>query len=194
MLRTLTLLVLFMSNVASAGIIFSEDFESGLSFGVGENWSSNRSGVIVNDPLDIDRALSFRALVGGGDLSSNNIFSTTGKFYVSVDYLGTCDNNNCGGFFWNSISNWVGTTAPYLDLLVDNGTWTTYMVELTGNVMSISFEDWSGSAGIAGDAFFDNILISDTSFAERAPVPEPATLGLFGLSVLGMALRRKLKK
>ena len=179
-----------LSNMAYSGIIFSENFENGLSFGSGENWNLNQSAIIVTDPLQSDSALSFSQLIGGGDLKSNSITSTTGKFYVSLDYLGTCGNSDCGGFFWNSITGWVGTNPGYPDLLVDDGAWTTYMVELTGNSMSIHFEDWSGSAGTVGDAFFDNIIISDTSFEETMPVPEPSTLGIFALGIMGLASRR----
>ncbi len=177
-------------NVAQAGLIFSEDFENGLAFGAGENWNSNISAIIVTDPLQGDSALSFSQLIGGGDLKSNTITSTTGKFYVSLSYLGTCNSSDCGGFFWNSLTSWVGTHPSYPDLLVDNGMWTTYMVELTGNSMSIHFEDWSGSGGTAGDAFFDNIVISDTSFEETMPVPEPSTLAIFALGMIGLAARR----
>ncbi len=177
-----------LPNVAHAGIIFYEDFENGLSFATEDNWSSNSYGRIVSDPLQGDNALSFSHLRGGGDLWANSISSTTGKFYVTFNYLGTCNTSNCGGFFWNIFTLWVGTTAPYPDVLVDDGTWTTYMVEFTGSSLQFAFEDWSGSGGVAGDAYFDNILISDTSFDESISVPEPATLGLFGIALL--AIRR----
>lgn len=178
------------STVTHAGIIFSEDFENGLSFGAGENWNSNISAVIVEDPLQGDSALSFSQLIGGGDLKSNTITSATGKFFVSFNYLGACNSSDCGGFFWNTISSWVGTHPSYPDLLVDNGEWTTYMVELQGNSMSIHFEDWVGSGGVTGDAFFDNIVISDTSFEETLPVPEPSTLAIFALGIIGLVSSR----
>ena len=179
-----------ITNVAHAGIIFFEDFENGLSFGAGENWSFNDSSITVTDPLQGDSALSFAQLIGSGDLESNSITSTTGKFFVSIDYLGTCGNSDCGGFFWNSLTGWVGTNPSYPDLLVDDGTWTTYTVELTGSSLNIHFEDWVGSGGAVGDAFFDNIVISDTSFEETRSVPEPSTLAIFALGIIGLASRR----
>ena len=62
------------------------------------------------------------------------------------------------------------------------------MVELTASSLQFAFEGWSGSGGVAGDAYFDNILISDTSFDESMSVPEPVALGLFGMVLL--AIRR----
>ncbi|WP_100641725.1 hypothetical protein [Alteromonas facilis] len=185
MKKLLCVTLLLLSNVANAAIIFSEDFENGLLFGAGNNWVSNISGAIVVDPLQGDKALSFRSLIGGGDLFSKTLTSTTGKFFISFDYLGTCQTNNCGGFFGNSITQWVGTTAPYPDLLVDNGQWNTYTFEVTGNSMYLFLEDWVGSGGTVGDVFFDNIIVRDS----LASVSEPATLGMLSMMLL-LAFRR----
>jgi len=186
----LPLALLAVSSSVQSSILFSEDFENGLSFAGGGNWSSNYSGIIVSDPIETDSALTFGRLYGGGDLRSDYFNSTTGLFNISFDYLGTCQTNNCGGFFWNSRTGWDGTTSPYRDTLIDDGSWHTLSFDVTATLLQIRLEDWNGSGGVAGDAFFDNIVITDGV----AAVPEPSMIALLGLGLVGFGFSARRKR
>ena len=60
------------------------------------------------------------------------------------------------------------------------------------NNIHLMLEDFSGSGDIAGDVYFDNILLTDSNGS--SPVPEPASMLLFGMGILGFAGFRKKKK
>ena len=82
-----------------------------------------------------------------------------------------------------------GTSAANgaADVLVDDRAWDTYSYTFTapssvGSSVHLMFEDFAGSGGVAGDAYFDNI--------NPNPVPGAVLLGLLGLSVAGIKLRK----
>ncbi len=129
--------------------------------------------------------MTFNCVAVCVDLRSPHIYSSTGIFNISLDYLGTCNTGKCGGFFYNSLTGWVGTTTPYPDLLVDDGTWNTYNVTVSGSSVSLLFEDRNGSGPSYGDAWFDNILVTDGT------VPEPSIIALFGLGLVGIGFARR---
>ena len=188
--KLLPLLLLFTGFSANAAILFTEDFEpysldSTSSLTSSSNWDSNINGIVKNDPIGGDKALTFNGVAGGVDLRTPHIYSSTGIFNISFDYLGTCNTGNCGGFFYNSLTGWVGTTTPYPDLLVDDGTWNTYDVTVSGSSVSLLFEDRNGSGPSYGDAWFDNILVTDGT------VPEPSIIALFGLGLVGIGFARR---
>ena len=200
----LTLLLLATTSITHAATLFSEDFESGLG-----QWNDAYQGFnaqTVVDPLNAsNQVLNFTALRGGGDLFSSNAFTSTtgGSFILSFDYLGTCGGTNCGGFIGISANagagshTWLGgTTSPYADLLPDTGSWEHVSIAFTSPLSAVylMLEDWSGSGGIAGDAFFDNIMLTDANGPTLSSIPVPAAAFLFAPALLGfMGLRRKVQ-
>jgi hypothetical protein len=184
-------------NVANAGVIFFDDFEDGILM---DNplYASNDSGVIVSDPIEGDSAFNFSSSDFGADLSSVVLTSTTGTVYVSFDYLGTCAglSGGCGGYilFPEAGNGWLGTDgAAWGFNLVDDNTWNHYEISYSATTFNFVMQDWGGVGdAIAGDAFFDNIRISDTGFeaSPPAPIPEPMSLALFALGVFGLTASR----
>jgi hypothetical protein len=188
-----TLATSLVATSSSALTLFYEDFESDLS-----QWGSANgifSGVIVDDPLNpgSNKAVTFTQLWGGGDITTPWIHNPTGQYTLSFDYLGTCGHSDCGGFIWNDITGWNGTNGQYPDTLPDTGKWEHLSFTFSGAHMTrIFLEDWNGSGGFAGDAFFDNIELTDANGSTRA-VSEPASIALLGLGLLGLGFIRRQK-
>ncbi len=186
------------SSQVSAMTVFSDDFESGsLSQWTGKTGSIHH-GQIVSDPAGgADHAMNFFGLNSGGDIFTSGTAFDAGEYWLSFDYYGNTEafnisnNQNTGGYVGISqgfagIHSWkyaTGTASGAQDVLVDDNSWHSYTFNFTAPwAFHLMLEDFSGSGGGAGDAYFDNIILSDTN-----PVPEPATLVLFGVSLAGLA-------
>jgi hypothetical protein len=203
MKNLLAILLLSIASISHASTLFFDDFESGLG-----QWNDTYQGFnaqIVADPLNSgNQVLNFTALRAAGDLFSANAFTSTtsNSFILSFDYLGTCQTGNCGGFIGASSTTgggahtWLGgTTSPYPDLLPDTGAWEQVSISFSSSfAVHLMLEDWNGSGGIAGDAYFDNILLTDLNGPAFSAVPVPAAVFLFAPVLLGfLGFRRKLQ-
>lgn len=185
-----------VAQSASATTLFFDDFEGTLSQWTGVYAYMGPTSAIVADPLQGDHAL-LAGLNSGGDIRTiAPITSATGNYIVSFDYLGSAvpgsTPGDFGGFlFWTGTWEWLGGSSGaygYANNLIDDGQWHSYSFALSsapGN--SIYIEDWIGSGWVGGDAFFDNVRVTDEFGPTAAPVPEPATFAMFGLGLIGFA-------
>lgn len=187
----------FFSTVLSAETLFTENFEAGLG-----QWDDTYNGLnaqIVNDPIvPGNKVLNFSALTGGGDLMSILPLQgqTGGNYIISFDYLGTCGTANCGGFIGISVGvnppgshTWIGgTTAPYPDLLPDDGAWHRVIIPVTTtyNSFHLMLEEWNGTGGIAGDALFDNFIVTDANGPTITPAEVPIPIWTWFLLASGL--------
>ncbi len=178
-----------------ATTIFSCDFETPLSGWVGQN-AGAYTGTLVLDPIQSDHALSFTGLASGGDIFTEITFNA-GNYIVSYDYLGRPGMGgvagDLGGYmgfsyglplthYWLAGTSNVAGADP---MLIDDGQWHHYTISFTATAsFHILFEDFIGAGGVAGDALFDNLLLTDS--AGPTPVPEPGTwlCLVFGITLL----------
>ena len=189
-------------GIVQATTLFSEKFNSDLSAYIGKS-SGMHHGQIVTDPFNGGNSvLNFTALNDGGDFFSTSTYlsSIAGNYILSFDYLGLDSgpgtNGNLGGtigYSYGLPGNHVWLAGTTLgggiqdDILVDDGTWKHYEISFAASTTTgihLMLEDWSGSGGIVGDAYFDNILLTDAN--GPSPVPIPASLFLFGSGLAGL--------
>jgi hypothetical protein len=194
-----------ISVSANAAVLFNEDFESGSL----AQWTTGNAQIVADIVDPSNSVLSFTGLNSAGDIfSTSSLFSSNSNlFTLSFDYLG--DNNNSGGFFgysqglpgnhvWlaGSDTNYSGTTLWQDNLsgsvtdriLVGDGSWQHYSFTFASsfNPIHLMIEDFVGADNVAGNAYFDNIVLTDA-----ASVAEPSILALFGMGLLGMSFFRK---
>ena len=189
--------LVFSAASALATPIFTEDFESGLN---APKWATIGSAVTVADPLQANNhVLQFNALGSGGDLFSSTTLAA-GTYQLTLDMLGTCNSGKCGGFVGINHPGevWlIGDTSYSASMpVINNGDWQHVGLTFTANgTFHLKLEDFAWS-NIAGDVYFDNICISATANdpacpATRQAVPEPLTLALVGLGLVGIAASRR---
>jgi hypothetical protein len=185
--------------------VFSSGFESGLSAWFDRNPASPDAAVF-DDPLRPgNHVLGFNTIMGSGSVFTNAQVTSSGSYTLSFDYLGVARPGSIagdlGGYIGVSVGGngssqyWIGGTSNYYGTpvnLIDDGAWHNYSYTFTstiGQPIRVMVEDWNGSGGVAGDAFFDNIVLRDSSVAAPAialgsAVPEPTSFALVALALV----------
>jgi len=205
-LPCLSILLLGATGLAQATILFTEDFESGLS-----QWTTGNAQIVSDPAGGSNKVLSFSQLNSAGDIFSSSALysSNSSTFNLTFDYFG--DNNNSGGFIgyskstpgthiWlaGSDTDYSGTTLwqenilkPVTDrILIGDNSWQTYSFTFTSeffNPIRLMLEDFVGSDQIAGNAYFDNIVLTDGT----SSVPEPSVLALLSIGLIAVGFMRK---
>lgn len=200
-------IVLGLAGVAPANL-FNENFQGDLSAWVGQGGvPSAHHGMIVSDPHDAtNKVLTFTQTNLGGDIfttAAGFTLASGQEYTVSFKYLGDPSQGgtigDLGGYaglsagfpgshLWYYGTNNVSGAQP---VLVDDGQWHSYSYAFTaplsiGNHIHLMFEDFYAPnynlINKAGDVYFDDISL--------VPVPGAVLLGILGLSVVGVKLRK----
>lgn len=196
-------------SVQASTVLFSEDFESGL----GQWNPVGTGVVVADpaNPLSGNDVLSFTGLGSGGDIFTAGSFFAPSQIYtVSFDYLSVetpgSATTDLGGFVGISDGKpgshtWIaGTQAGYPGLsvvLTHSGAWTNYSITIDANTalfvyggtpmngmpLHLMLEDFVGSDAIAGNVYFDDIVVT------AVPEPETYVMLLVGLGLLGFTAR-----
>lgn len=187
---------------------FADNFQNGLSGWTDRKPTKLEAGLFV-DPLNpSNKVMGFNRLGAAGSVFSKTVVTSPDSvFTLSFDYLGLPGRGGVAGDLGGyigvaaSVSNllgfWVGGTGiwPTPVNLIDDGQWHSYSYtwrSFITNQLRVMTEDWVGSGGVAGDVFFDNIVLR-AGPAPRNDVPEPGSLALVGaalLAALSIAHRR----
>jgi parallel beta-helix repeat protein len=178
-----------MSNTRHDQIrLFDEDFEGGLINWTGKSLGPHNGQIVADPTRPGNQVLTFNSVAAFGDIFSQEITITPGQRYVlEFEYLGLPGQGGTAGNLGGVIGftdgvpgtqRWLaGTTAGpgskiEDDPLIDDGLWHSYSIAfdpfqpgvyfpaVSGNFLRIMLQDWLGSAGVAGDAFFDNIHLA----------------------------------
>ena len=161
--------------------ISTNDSVQGSSFGAGNNWR-----LTFTDTTSLnagtDYFLHIYAYDQGGIAGFLGGFSLTGSDHAFSNTLTTLTSNTSN---WNgNNSGWGAANSPLVNLGVNSvGPWG-----FKSGVSSSANWIW------AGDANSNDIAYFSTKISAQTTVPEPASILLFGLGFLGLALMRKAKK
>ena len=193
------------ATAAQAATVFQDTFAT-TPVAPGPQYTQNNSGQVVT--VAGVSALHFTSLGSGGDLFSQT-FAGPGTYTLSIDYL-CATAGGCGGYVGlipgstatvpatpiNGGDAWLATDTqaaygtPFT--LVGNAqgfTTNTFTFTVTSpGMFGLKLEDFVGSGGTAGDAYFRNLSVNG--------VPEPGTwaMMLMGLGMVGFGLRRRQKQ
>jgi len=191
---------------ANADVIFQDNFESGLGQWTGKNNRAHH-GKLVIDPFNNENTvLTFSKKISAGDMFANQILTLDPDetYNISFDYLGLAKNHtrpgDTGGYVGFSVGtpsrhSWqwaTGSVSGAKDVLIDDGQWHSYNFEFTaadlaiGNSVRLMLEDFSGSRGTHGDAYFDNFTVAP------ATIPAQGTFALLTLGGLLTTRRRRI--
>ncbi len=166
-------LILSVSNFASAELItFDTNTTPGITLGGGMTWNSTGGGHLYDEYWDRTSSIFFAAdtFVTSFDLNNKPWEGYTTATNITDYLIRAFDVNNVQ--IWN----------VQVDLS-SYGTWDNWLTvdANIANVRELRF----GEAGPSAWPSIDNLLINEANV-----VPEPSTLAIFALTLVGLATRR----
>tara|TARA_Y100001970_G_scaffold119280_1_gene147957 strand:+ start:459 stop:1025 length:567 start_codon:yes stop_codon:yes gene_type:complete len=181
---------LISKAIASATLLLSLNANAGLVISDIEITSTSLS-FDVTGTLDVVNLYDLDSLFFGDATQTTNLFNSINGTYGLSKNSGTYDFSSTGGSFVEG-SYW----GEYLftngaDILVV-GDVIDISVSWTGsfNVDQFNWDNFVVQAGHSGNPVFNNVTNQIAGGVELENVPEPSTLAILGLGIIGLAFRR----